>query len=324
MNSRTGTLAIVLLAVGASTAPAAAQQAVKKPTVGFLSPLDRSTPHFEAFRQGLAELGYVEGQNIDIVPRFAEGQYDRLPGLLAELVRLKVDVIAVGGAVTARAAKKAVTRIPVVFAVVVDPIADGLVTNLERPGGDFTGTTSFDPEQARKQLELLREVLPGIRCVGLLGDGGVSEALITASEAQAKALGLQVQRLRVTAPNPDLAGAFAILREGHADALVVLEEPVVGVYAGKIAELAAGARLPTLFAPSRVKAGGLVAYGTRQVDAIRRSGTYVDKILKGARPGDLPVERVIPYELIINLKTARDIGVTIPPAVLKRADRVVQ
>jgi putative tryptophan/tyrosine transport system substrate-binding protein len=317
---------VVILALGAILIPALskAQQAAKIPRVGFLNPLDRSAPHFEAFRQGLADLGYVEGRNIAIEPRFAEGQYERFPALLAELVRLKVDIIAVTGAVTARAAKKAVTDIPIVFAVVVDPVADNVVPNLERPGGYLTGTTSFDPQQAKKQLELLKEAIPGLRRVTLLGDQGVSEALIKASEAQAQAMGLQTLRLRVAAPNPDLEGAFVAIREEHADALLVLEEPVVGVHAKRIAELAARDRLPSMFAPSRVGAGGLIAYGTSQLESIRRMAAYVDKVLKGAKPGELPVERVAPYELIVNLTTAREIGVTIPPEVLKRANQVIQ
>ena len=228
------------------------------------------------------------------------------------------------GAVTARAANKAVSDVPIVFAVVVDPVADHVVPNLERPGGNPTGTTSFDPQQAEMQLQLLRKVIPTIKRVAILGDKGVSEALIKASEAQAQALGIQTQRLRVSAPNPDLEGAFAAVRQDHANALLILEEPVVGVYAKRIAELAAKDRLPTMFAPSRVSAGGLIAYGTSQVAAIRRMAAYVDKVLKGDKPGDLPVETVTRYELVVNLKTAREIGITIPPEVLKRADRVIQ
>jgi ABC-type uncharacterized transport system substrate-binding protein len=314
----------VVLALGPVLAPAEAQQASKIPRVGFLAPQGRSLPLFEAFQKGLADLGYVEGRNVVIEPRFAEGQYERFPALLADLVRLKVDVIAVTGAVTARAAKKAVTDIPIVFAVVVEPVADNVVPSLERPGGNLTGVTSFDPQQAKKQLELLKETIPGLKRVAILGDQGVSEALMKASEAQAKEVGLQTQRLRVAAPNPDLEGAFAAIRQEHADALLVLEEPVPGVYAERIAELAAKDRLPTLFAPSRVAAGGLISYGTSQVEAIHRMAAYVDKILKGAKPGELPVERVTRYELIVNLKTAREIGVTIPPEVVKRADRVIQ
>ncbi len=294
------------------------------PRVGFLAPQDRSLPLFDAFRQGLAQLGYVEGQNITIEPRFAEGHYERFPEIFAELVRLKVDVFVVTGAVTARAAKKAVTDIPIVFAVVVDPVADNVVPSLERPGGNLTGVTTFDPQQAAKQFEVLKQVIPGLRRVAILGDQGVSEALMKASEEQARALGLQPQRLRLAGSNPDLEGAFAAIKQEHADALLVLEEPVLGVHATKIAELAAKDRLPTMFPPSRVAAGGLIAYGTSQVEAIRRMAAYVDKVLKGAKPGELPVETVNRYELIVNLKTAQQIGVTIPPEVLKRADRVIR
>ncbi len=319
-----GAVFTVVLAVGTLLAPAEAQQATKIPRVGFLAPQGRSLPLFDAFRQGLADSGYIDGQNIIIESRFADGQYDRFPELLAELVRLKVDVLAVTGAVTARAATKAVRDVPIIFAVVVDPVADNVVPSMERPGGNLTGVTSFDPQQAKKQFQLLKEAIPGLKRVAILGDQGVSEALMKASEGQAKEVGLQTQRLRVAAPNPDLEGAFAAFKQEHADALLVLEEPLLGVHAKRIAELAARDRLPTMFPPSRVAAGGLIAYGTSQVEAIHRMAAYVDKVLKGTKPGDLPVETVNRYELIVNLNTAREIGVTIPPEVLKRADRVIQ
>jgi putative tryptophan/tyrosine transport system substrate-binding protein len=317
-------LALSILFLSPALAPVQAQQAAKIPRVGFLAPQGRSLPLFDAFQKGLADLGYVEGKNIVIEARFAEGHYERFPEIFAELVRLRVDVLVVTGAVTARAAKKAVTDIPIVFSVVLDPVTDNVVPSLEHPGGNLTGVTCFDPQQATKQFELLKEVIPGLHRVAILGDQGVSEALMKAGEEQARALGLQPQRLRLAGPTPDLEGAFAAMRQEHADALLVLEEPVLGVYATNIAELAAKDKLPTLFAPSRVAAGGLISYGTSQTEAIRRMTTYVDKILKGAKPGDLPVEKVIRYELILNLKTAKEIGVTIPPEVLKRADRVIQ
>lgn len=317
-------IAAVVLVFAASFGPCQTQQAVKVPRVGFLAPQGRSLPLFDAFRQGLAEQGYVEGRNVVIEPRFAEGQYDRFPALLDELVREKVDVLAVTGAVTARAAKKAVTDVPIVFAVVVDPVADKVIASLEHPGGNLTGVTSFDPQQARKQFELLRQVIPAVKRVAILGDQGVSEALITAADEQARALGLQPQRMRVTGPNPDLESAFATMKQQHADALLVLEEPVLGVHANQIAELAAKDRLPTVFAPSRVGAGGLLSFGVSQTEAIRHMAPYIDKILKGAKPSDLPVEKVDRYELIVNLKTANAIGVTVPAEVLKRADRVIK
>ena len=317
-------MAGVVITFGALPTSARAQQVPKISRVGFLAPQGRSLPLFEAFQHGLADLGYVEGRNLVVESRFAEGQLERLPELVAELVRLKLDVLAVTGAVTARAAKKAVTDIPIVFAVVVDPVADDVVPNLERPGGNLTGVTSFDPQQASKQLELLREMLPGLRRIAILGDQGVSEALMKASEVQARTLGLEPQRLRVAGPSPNLAEAFATLRKERAEALLVLEEPVLGVYATTIAEMAVRDRLPTMFPPSRAAAGGLIAYGTSQVEAIHRMAAYVDKVLKGAKPGELPVERVTRYELTVNLKTAHQIGVTIPSDVVKRADRVVQ
>jgi putative ABC transport system substrate-binding protein len=311
----------ILLAI---VVPAEPQQQGRIPRVGFVAPQGRSLPLFDAFRQGLADVGYVEGQNIVIEPRFAEGHYERFPDIFAELLRLKVDVLVVTGAVTVRAAQKAATDTPIVFAIVVDPVADRVVASMERPGGNSTGVTTFDPQQASKQLQVMKEVVPGLKRVAILGDQGVSEALMKASEAQAQALGLEPQRLRLAGPNPDLEGAFGAIRQEHANAVLVLEEPLLGVYAAKIAELAAKDHFPTLFPPSRVAAGGLICYGTSQTAAIRRMATYVDMVLKGAKPGDLPAETVNQYELIVNLKTAKQIGVTIPPELLKRADQVIQ
>jgi putative tryptophan/tyrosine transport system substrate-binding protein len=315
-----------MLSIGALLVPlsSSAQQSSAMARIGFVAPQGRSLPLFDAFRQGLADLGYVEGKNVVIEARFAEGRYERLPDLFAELAALQVDVIAVTGAVTARAAMKADAGVPIVFAVVVDPVADHVVSNMDHPGGNITGTTSFDPQQAEKQLRLLKELLPALKRVAILGDQGVSPALINASEAQAKAIGLEALPIRVSATSPPIEEVFDTLRQKQSEALVVLEEPVVGVLANRIAELAANAKLPTLFAPSRAAAGGLVDYGTSQVQSIRRMAAYVDKILKGVEPGDLPVERVAPYELVVNLKTARQIGVAIPSEVLKRAERVIQ
>jgi putative ABC transport system substrate-binding protein len=317
--------AVVLLAFGAIVCTSVqAQQVGRHARVGFLAPQGRSLPLFDAFRQGLGERGYVEGRNLVIEARFAEGQYDRLPGLIAELIGLKVDVLAVTGAVTARAAKKAVSNIPVVFAVVVDPVADGVVFSMEHPEANLTGVTSFDPQQATKQFQVFRQVIPRLKRVAILGDEGVSEALIQASEAQARALGIETQRLRLAGPNPDLEAAFDSMRREHVDGLLVLEEPLLGVYANRIAELAAKDHLPSLFAPSRVSSGGLIFYGTSQVEAIQRMTGYVDRILNGVKPSELPVEQVARYDFIVNLKTAQNLGLTIPPEVLKRADRVIQ
>ncbi len=314
----------VTLALSLTLQVASAQQSPKIPRVGFLAPQGRSLPLFDAFKQGLAEHGYIDGQSIIVESRFAEGHYERFPDLFSELLAAKVDVVAVTGAVTARAAKKAVSGIPIVFSVVLDPVTDDVVTNLDHPGGNITGVTCFDPQQATKQLELLREIVPQLKRIAVLGDQGVSAALITAAEEQARALGLQAQPLRVKGPNPDLEAAFAAMKQQRADAVLVLEEPVLGVYAKQVAELAAKNKLPTVFAPSRVGAGGLISYGTSQTEAIRHMTGYIDKILKGADPGSLRVETVTRYELIVNLKAARNIGITVPPAVIARADRVIQ
>ena len=330
MNARLRTV-LVTLAFGLLLAPLAseAQQPVKIPRVGYIGPALAPTPAqpsppLQAFQQGLANLGYVEGRDIIIELRFAGGRLERLPELAAELVRLNVDIIALVGAVTARAAKKATTKIPIVFAMVVDPVADDVVANLERPGGNVTGITSFDPQQPRKQLELLKEAIPGLVRVALLGDQGVSDFLLKANEKQARALRLQPELLRVKGPTPDLEGAFAAMKKERADALLVLEEPINAAYRKQIAQLAAMHRLPTMFPGDRADAGGLIAYGTSVDEAARNMAGYVDKILKGAKPGDLAVEVLTRHRLIINLKTAREIGVTIPPQVLKRADQVIQ
>jgi putative ABC transport system substrate-binding protein len=313
-----------VLALGFLLSSSDAQQPAKIPRVGFLSPVGPMSPTTVAFRQGLADLGYVEGKNVVIVARFAQGQYEKFPELVADLVREKVDLIAIQGAVTVRAARKAAPDIPIVFAVVVDPVKDDLVTNLERPGGNISGLTTFDPQQLRKQLELLRRVIPGIKRVAVLGDAGVSDVQIRSAEEQAHAMGLEALRFLVTAPNPDLDGAFAAMRKGHADALLVLEHPVVGVNGKEIAQLALRDRIPCMASPLRPDLGQLLAYGTNFKDGMRRMAVYVDKVLKGAKAGDLPVETLIRYELIVNLKTAREIGVTVPPEVLREADRVIQ
>jgi putative ABC transport system substrate-binding protein len=319
------TFMVVILALCAVLAPAGAQQTAKIPRVGFIYPGSKQlSPMFDLFRRDLADLGYVEGQNIVIEARFAEGQYERVPELAAELVGLKVDVIAMQGAVTVRAAKKVVTDTPIVFAIVVDPVAEDVVADLEHPAGNVTGVTTFDPQQPRKQLELLKEVIPGLKRVTFLGDQGIWEGAMKAKEEQAHALGLQSQRFRVAGPTPDLEGAFAAMRQEHAGALVVLEEPVPMNNRKRIAEMALKNRLPAVFPATGADAGGLIAYGTSLPEGYRRMATYVDKVLKGTKPGDLPVEAVTRYELTVNLKTAKEIGVTIPPGVLKRANQVIQ
>jgi putative ABC transport system substrate-binding protein len=316
---------VALVALGMATAPAEVQQPARIPRVGFLHPGNPSSASVGAFHRALADLGYVEGKNVVVESRFVEGQYERVPEAAAELLRLGVDVIAIQGAVTVRAAKKTVTSVPMVFVMVVDPVAEEVVSNVQRPGGNITGVTTFDPDQARKQLELLRQVLPRLHRVALIGEQGVREDQMRRAEQHAHAMGIQTQRVRITPPNPDLEGAFVSFSKERADAVLVMEEPLVVVNRKRIAELAAKYRLPTVFTPSMVDAGGLIGYGTTIVpDGYRRMVEYVDKVLKGAKPGELPVETVVRYALIVNLKTAQEIGVAIPPEVVKGAERVIR
>lgn len=324
MKSSFGAMALAVCIIAAS--PAAAQQIARLPRVGVLSPSSPAVAATfqEPIRLGLADVGSVEGKNIILEWRYAEGQYERFPELLAELIQLKVDVIAVIGAVTARAVAKTGTNIPVVFAMVVDPVTDGVVSSAERPGGNITGVTTFDPQQPTKRLQLLMEAIPGLARVAILGDQGVSDAQMKASEAQARTLGLQPQVVRLSGPNPDVEGAFAAMRQMKADAVLVLDEPLMLVHRKTIAEVAIKHRIGIMGSPSFAEAGGLINYGTSNAAGLRQMWTIVDKVIKGAKAGELPVQTVVRYDLIVNVKTADTLGVTIPSAILKRADRVIQ
>jgi putative ABC transport system substrate-binding protein len=290
--------------------------------IGFLGP----GRLLEVFRTALANLGYVEGPNIIIESRWPqEDQLDLLPNAAAELVSLKVDVIVAGGGTAARAAKGATTDVPIVFALVFDPAESGLVANLERPGSNITGFTTFDPQQARKQLEILKDVIPGLARVTLLGDAAATPALFHENEDAARALGLQTQTLKVArTPNPDFEGALEQAKNEGTGAVVVISTPVTTPHRRRIAELATKHRLPTLSPRDHADSGALISYGTGFSEPIRGAAVYVDKIFKGAKPGDLPVETARQHQLIINLKTAREIGVTVPPAILSRANQVIQ
>ena len=324
---------VLLTALAVLTTGVAEAQQGKIPRVGLLV-LGGPAPTIDAFRRGLGELGYVEGRNIIIELRFAEGQLDRVPDFAAELVRLDVDVIVAFGAVGVRAVQNLKTNVPVVFAAVIDPVAVGFAATLERPGGNITGITSFDPQQPRKQFELLKQVLPGLARVAILGDQDVPDApsdpgwnpFERATDTAARTVGLQPQRLKVKGPTPDLDGAFAAMKREGADALVVLEVPVAGIHRKKIAELAIAHRLPTMFVGGRQRsdAGGLIAYGTSILDTLPPLPGYVDRILKGAKPSDMPIEVITRHSVIFNLRTAREIGVTIPPELLKHADQVIE
>jgi putative ABC transport system substrate-binding protein len=324
---------ITTLAGGLLAAPLAAeaQQVGKMPRVGYLSPGSSSDPvrlrRFEAFRQGLRELGYVEGQNIVLEPRWAEGQYARYPALVADLVRLKVGVIVVVGGTATKAAKEVTRTVPIVMSLVVDPVGSGLIPSLAHPGGNVTGTSIMAPDLVGKQLELLMEVVPKISRVAVLWNpdnpGGVPQ--LRQTEAAARALGVRLQTLEARGPH-ELDSAFAAMTRERAGALVILNDAILGVNLSKqIAELAAKSRLPAVHGePEYAQAGGLMVYGANRLDLERRAATFVDKILKGAKPADLPIEQPSKFELIINLKTAKALGLTIPPSLLQRADRVIE
>ena len=312
-----------------TTAPAArAQQPKKVPRIGFLTAPSSSAVagRTEAFRQGLRELGYVEGKNIVVEWRFAEGKVDRLPGLAAELVRLKVDIIVTGGLGGTRAANEATNTIPIVMMQDPDPVGNGFVASLARPGGNITGLSTLAPELSAKGLELLKEILPKASRVAILGTStspSTAQAL-RETELAAGALVVKLQYLDVRDPK-DIETAFRAATKDHADAVLMLGGPVLASQRTQIIDLAKKSRLPTIYrTQSDAEAGGLMAYGASGTDLSRRAATYVNKILKGAKPADLPVEQPKKFELIINLKTAQQIGVIIPPNVLARADRVIK
>jgi len=305
-----------------------AQQPGKIPRIGFLTATSLSAvaARTEAFRQGLRELGYIEGKNIVIEWRWAEGKTERLHDLAAELVRLKVDVIVTGGPASTRAAKEATSTIPIVMEFDNDPVGNGFVASLARPGGNITGLSSLAPEISGKQLELLKEIVPRLSRVAVLGNTtlpGNAQAL-RETELAAEALKLKVQYIDMLGPK-DFETAFRAASKGRAEAVLALASPVFVLQRTQIADLAAKSRLPAIYdRPEFVDDGGLMSYGTNFTDLSRRAATYVDKILKGAKPADLPVEQPTKFEIVINLKTAKQIGLTIPSHVLLQADRVIK
>jgi putative ABC transport system substrate-binding protein len=309
---------------------AEAQQVAKVPRIGFLSPSspsDSRAPHrFGALQQGLRELGYVEGQNISIESRWAEGKYDRLPDLAAELVRLKVDVIVTYAPPAIRAAKQATGTIPIVMGGVIDPVATGFVASLARPGGNITGLSLMAPELVGKQLEILKEMVPKVSRVAVLGNpanAGTAPQLRHAQDA-ARALKLQLQLLEARSPD-EIDSAFAVMIKEGAGAVVVLVDSMLVDQRTRIADLAVRRRLPSVYGLiDFVVAGGLMFYGANDADRFRRAAYLVDRILKGAKPADLPVEQPTKFELVINLKTAKALGLTIPQSLLQRADEIIQ
>src|SRR5712692_6762018 len=320
-------VALVILALVLLTAPlAAAAQPVKTIRIGWLSPGSTVThgSFLDAFRQRLRELGYVEGRDLDIEPRWAEGKFDRLPSLAAELVGLRVHVIVAAGPPAIQAVKQATTTIPIVMAIVVDPVATGLVTNLARPEGNITGLSIMARELVGRQLGLLKEVVPEVSRVAFLAASPGNASLLREAQDAARALGVRLQPLEARDPS-EIDSAFAEMTRERAGAVIVSTDTMLFIHRTRIVDLAAKGRLP-LVAPVRqyVEAGGLMADGVIVPDLYRRAAIYVDKILKGAKPGDLPVEQPTKYELVINAKTAKALGLTIPPSLLQRADEIIQ
>jgi ABC-type uncharacterized transport system substrate-binding protein len=314
---------------------ATAQQPAKVPRIGYLSRTGDSKnpgPQVEGFRQGLRDLGYIEGKNILVEYRYIEGKSDSIPSIAAELVQLKVDVLVLGPLPAIRAAKQATKTIPIVMVTTQDPVAAGFVDSLARPGGNITGLTTLQRELSGKRLELLKEVVPGISRVAALVDviqlselsGGTANDFQW-YEAPARALKLQLQPLAVRGPNPDFEGAFQAAAKGGASALITVSGGLFNSHEKRIMDLAIKNRLPSMHERSDyVEAGGLMSYSADDADNYRRAAYYVDRILKGAKPADLPVEQPTKFEFVINLKTAKQIGLTIPPEVLARASRLIK
>jgi putative ABC transport system substrate-binding protein len=305
-----------------------AQAPAKIPRIGLLTPLSPSDAVLwnQAFRFGLRDLGWVEGKNISIEYRYAEGRSDRLPDLAADLVRLKVDVIVASATSDALVARKATRAIPIVMVSAADPVASGLVESLARPGGNITGLSQMSLELSGKRLELLKEMVPKLTRVAVLWNpqGAASPVYWKEIQLPARQLGLQLHSLEVRSPN-DFDQAFEDATRARAGALSIMPDPVIVANLKRIADLAARSRLPSIYQWSEfADAGGLVTYGVDRADMFRRAATFVDKILKGAKPGDLPIDRATRFELVVNLKTASALGITIPQSILLRADRVIE
>jgi putative tryptophan/tyrosine transport system substrate-binding protein len=330
----TRVLSMVILIVAPFAAPLAAEAQEHKPgkvpRVGLLTDESMSLAWaalpVEAFSKGLRDLGWVEGQNLTFERRYAEGKYEALPGLAAELVRLRVDVIVPFGTLATRAAKNATETIPIVFARVGDPVGSGLVHSLARPGGNLTGVSVLSVELGAKRLELLREALPGVTRVGVLWDPSFSPdaAELRQIEGAARSFGVRLQPVAVQGPE-EFEGALLAMKRQRAGDVYVMGGLVFAEHRNRLAALAAKIRLPIMvWRRELVEAGGLLSYGPNFRDTYRRAAGYVDKVLKGAKPADLPVEQPTQLELVINLKTAKALGLTIPPSVLARADEVIQ
>jgi len=324
---------VVLLALGV---PAEAQQSGKVARIGYLSrdlhPADSralAPRNLEAFRQGLQELGYIEGKNIIIEYRYAEGRQERLPALAEELVRLKVEIIVAESFTTVRAVRKVTTTIPIVVTGGMDPVGSGFVASLSRPGGNVTGLSNYSVELLGKRLELLKEVVPKVSRFVFLNDtdSAPSKAMFKEAQVAAQTLGVKFQLVEVKAQDPDIDGAFRVMVKERIGAVITSPSPHLSLilHRKRILQLLEQARMPAVHPSAEwVEAGGLMYYAANIPDLYRRAATYVDKILKGTKPADLPVEQPMKFEFIINLKAAKQIGLTIPPNLLARADRIIK
>jgi putative ABC transport system substrate-binding protein len=317
-----GILATLLAA--SFTRAATAQQPTKIPRIGIVrGDADAPAPSIKLFQQALQDLGYVEGKNIRLEYRYTEGHRDRIPAIIAELINLKVDVLFSTQAIVIRAAKQATKTIPIVMAVTTDPVTAGFVDSLARPGGNITGLTRLTRELSGKRLELLTEMIPRLSRVGILSLGGSTPS--KDYEAAARGLKVSLQILEVQGPPPDLPGAFQAAVKGRVSAIIATSTPGLAGYQKKIGELAGQNRLPLMSeSVSGVERGGLASYDANRDEIFKRAAVYVDKILKGAKPADLPVEQPTKFEFVINLKTAKQIGLTIPPEILARANRIIR
>src|SRR5712692_2523844 len=324
--SAVGAIITLLLSLLAVPLAAAAQPPGKVYRIGFLSTDPPPARGWDALLDGLRERGYLEGRNIVFERRFSEGKAERFPEFAAELVRLRVDLIIVPTTPAALAAKNATQTIPIVILTAIDPVGAGLVVSLARPGGNITGLSVLAPELSGKRLELLQEVVPGLTRVAVLWNAAnpANAAAWEETQAAARALGLLLHSQEVRGPQ-DLEGAFALTAKVRPEALLVLPDSLITMYRPQIVEFVTQQHLPSVFSTREwVVAGGLMSYGPSIPDLYRRAATYVDKILKGTKPADLPVEQPMKFELVLNLKTAQALGLTIPPIVLFRADEVIQ
>jgi putative ABC transport system substrate-binding protein len=320
--TRVSSVVMLIIALFAAPLAAVAQPAEKVPRIGLLD----YSPVWEPFRQALRDLGYVEGQNIAIEYRPTEGRQELLREHAAELVRLKVDVIVAAGTPPTQAAMQATTTIPIVMVSTGDPLRTGLVASLARPGGNVTGNTILGAELSGKRLQLLKEMLPNVSRVAFLWNPANASLISHFNEIQAaaRALGLTLQSVEVRDPK-EFESAFLKMMRDRPDALIMTADTMHRLHLERIVDFAANRRLPAMYQlKAYVEAGGLISYGASQSDLFRRAAVYVDKILKGAKPGELPVEQPTKFQLVINLKTAKSLGLTIPPAVLARADEVIQ